>query len=271
MNKLNCPAFTLSDQITDEQLQYFDKHGVIIFRNFLSKEKVALFRNEVDRIEKKWLAEGKEKINGVPLKFGKDQDGNKVIQRLCFLSLHSEHLHQVLVDTRTQALVSLLYPYEGRIAENEKDGLILNHYIRTPDSAFTQMGWHTDSPRDLFLGQKIMPMLNVGIHLDDCPMENGGLRVLAGTHKQGILKLLFAKKYFIDNNADPREVGFDINAGDLTVHDGRIWHRAQQSPHFGEQSRRRVMYVPIITGKYMPKHERSKTPFYHRLASKVQN
>lgn len=271
MNKLNCPAFTLGDQITDEQLQFFDKHGVIIFRNFLTAEKVALFRSEVDRIEKKWLSEGKEKVNGVPLKFGKDQDGNKIIQRLCFLSLHSEHLHQVLVDTRTQALVHLLYPYEGRIAENEKDGLILNHYIRTPDSAFTQMGWHTDSPRDLFLGQKIMPMLNVGIHLDDCPMENGGLRVLAGTHKQGILKLLFAKKYFIDNNADPREVGFDINAGDLTVHDGRIWHRAQQSPHYGELSRRRVMYVPIITGKYMPKNERSKTPFYHRLASKVQN
>jgi hypothetical protein len=86
-----------------------------------------------------------------------------------------------------------------------------------------------------------------------------------------MLKLLFAKKYFIDNNPDPGEVGFDISAGDLTVHDGRIWHRAQQSPHMGEASRRRVMYVPVITGKYMPKNERSKTPFYHRLASKVQN
>jgi phytanoyl-CoA hydroxylase len=31
------------------------------------------------------------------------------------------------------------------------------------------------------------------------------------------------------------------------------------------------MYVPIITGKYMPKDENSKTPFYHRFASKVQN
>jgi len=31
-----------------------------------------------------------------------------------------------------------------------------------------------------------------------------------------------AKKYFIDNNPDAREIGFDINAGDLTVHDGRV-------------------------------------------------
>jgi ectoine hydroxylase-related dioxygenase (phytanoyl-CoA dioxygenase family) len=131
------------------------------------------------------------------------------------------------------------------------------------------MGWHTDSPRDIFLGQKIMPMLNVGIHLNECPYENGGLRLLPGTHKQGIFGLLFRKKYFIDNNEDPDEVGMDIHAGDLTVHDGRLWHRAQSSPHFGEKSRRRVMYVPVITGKYMPKSEKSKTPLYHRIASWV--
>jgi phytanoyl-CoA hydroxylase len=271
MTKLNCPGFILGEKLTEEQLHYFDKNGVIIFRNFVSKDTVALFINEVTRIEKEWLAEGREKVNGVPLKFGKDASGNKMIQRLCFLSLHSKALHELLEDPRVKALLQLLYPYDGRIAENEKDGLILNHYIKHQDSAFTQMGWHTDSPRDLFLGQKIMPMLNVGIHLDDCPFENGGLRVLPGTHKQGILKLLFGKKYFIDNNPDHREVGFDVNAGDLTVHDGRIWHRAQQSPHVGEKSRRRVMYVPIITGKYMPKNANSKTPFYHRLASKVQN
>jgi ectoine hydroxylase-related dioxygenase (phytanoyl-CoA dioxygenase family) len=194
-----------------------------------------------------------------------------MIQRMCFLSLYSEPLHEMLQDPRIKALVGLLYPYEGRIGENEKDGLILNHYVRLPESNFTQMGWHTDSPRDLFLGQKIMPMLNVGIHLDDTPFQNGGLRVLPGTHKQGVLRLLFGKKYFIDNNPDRREIGFDVQAGDLTVHDGRIWHRAALSPLYGDASRRRVMYVPVVTGKYMPKDANSKTPFYHRLASKVQN
>ncbi|MEI9934979.1 MAG: phytanoyl-CoA dioxygenase family protein [Ferruginibacter sp.] len=121
------------------------------------------------------------------------------------------------------------------------------------------------------MGHKIMPMLNVGIHLDDCSYEDGGLRVIPGTHKQGFFKLMFGKKYFIDNNTDPNEVGLDISAGDLTVHDGRMWHRAQQSPYFGERSRRRVMYVPVVTGKFRPKNQDSKTPFYHRLASKVQN
>jgi ectoine hydroxylase-related dioxygenase (phytanoyl-CoA dioxygenase family) len=271
MKKFECPDFILGDTLTEEQMAFFHKFGVIKFKNFLTAENVQLFIREIHRIEKQWLDEGREKVNGIPLKFGKDEHGNKMIQRMCFLSLFSEPFHELLNDPRIVALIGLLYPYEGRIAENEKDGLILNNYVRMPDSSFTQMGWHTDSPRDLFLGQKIMPMLNVGVHLDNCPFENGGLRVLPGTHKQNMIRLLFGKKYFIDNKPDPREIGFDVNAGDLTVHDGRIWHRAQQSPLLGEASRRRVLYVPIITGKYMPKHAGSKTPFYHRFASKVQN
>ncbi|MBY0347649.1 MAG: phytanoyl-CoA dioxygenase [Hydrotalea flava] len=270
MNKWNS-NFKLGDIITVEQKEFFDKNGVIVFRDFLTPQEISLYLNELHRLEHVWLAEGRDKINGVPLKFGKDEQDNKTIQRLCFTSLYSDALHNLLGDERLKALIALLGPYEGRIAENEKDGLVINNYINIPNSTFTQMGWHTDSPRDLFLGQKIMPMLNVGIHLDTCLFENGGLRVLPGTHKQNILQLLFGKKYFVDYSDDPREVGFDIFAGDLTVHDGRTWHRVKQSPLVGEASRRRVMYVPIITGKFKPKHEKSKTPFYHRFTSAVHH
>lgn len=261
--------FHLGEKLTQEQLDFFDEHGVIVFRNFLTTEKISLYLQEISRLEKAWLAENREKINGIPLKFGKDELGNKTIQRLCFTSLYSDALHKIFSDARLIELAGFLAPYEGRIAENEKDGLVVNNYINTANSSFSQMGWHTDSPRDLFLGQKIMPMLNVGIHLDECLFENGGLRVLPGTHKQSVLKLLFGKKYFIDNNDDKAEVGFDIFPGDLTVHDGRLWHRVKQSPKFGEESRRRVMYVPIVTGKYKPKDDKSKTPFYHLFTSKV--
>lgn len=261
--------FHLGETLSPVQLDFFEKHGVIVFRNFLSHEKISLYLEEIKRLEKTWIEEKREKINGIPLKFGKDELGNKTIQRLCFTSLYSDALHEVLNDSRLLKLSGFLGSYEGRIAENEKDGLVVNNYLNTPNSKFSQMGWHTDSPRDLFLGQKIMPMLNVGIHLDECLFENGGLRVLPGTHKQGFLKLLFGKKYFIDNKDDKDEVGFDIQPGDLTVHDGRLWHRVKQSPLFGEASRRRVMYVPIVTGKYKPKDNTSKTPFYHLFTSKV--
>lgn len=261
--------FTLGKVITNEQLNFFNQHGVILFRNFLTGDLVDTYIHELKKIEAAWLAEGREKVNGIPLKFGSDEHGHKTIQRFCFSSQFSAPLHGLLQDERLAALTALLYPYEGRIGENEKDGLVINNYINTPNSNFTQMGWHTDSPRDLFLGQRIMPMLNVGIHLDTCLFDNGGLRVLPGTHKQGMLKLLFGKRYFIDNSDDSDEIGFDIQSGDLTVHDGRTWHRVKQSSLTGEASRRRVMYVPIITGKYKPKDEKSKTPFYHKLAARV--
>jgi len=263
------PDFYLNDRLTPEQIEFFNEFGFIRFKNFVSRSTVASFLEEAHRVEKKWLEEGVEKVNGVPLKFGENEKNEKMISRFAFLSQHSQVLHEFLQDPRLAKLTELLYPYEGRIAEDEKDGLVFNHYIQTPNSGFTKMGWHTDSPRDLFLGQKIMPMLNVGLHLDDCPYANGGLRVLPGTHKQGVFRLLFGKKYFIDNRPDPREVGFDIEAGDLTVHHGSIWHRVQQSNKFGAESRRRVMYIPVVTGRYKPKHGKSKTPLYHRFTKKI--
>jgi ectoine hydroxylase-related dioxygenase (phytanoyl-CoA dioxygenase family) len=265
MKKLTQPVFQFNELVTDEHLNFFRRHGVIHFKNFIPHETVTDFIEEVKSVEALLLKNGINKINGVPLKFGVDTNGSPIIQRLAFTSSFSDTLSKFLQSRQLQSLTRLLEPYEGRISENEKDGLVVNHYINTAESKFTQLGWHTDSPRDLFLGQRILPMLNVGLHLDDCPMSNGGLRVLPGTHNKGLFTMLFKKKYFIDNKPDENETGLDIEAGDLTIHDGQIWHRVQQSPLFGERSRRRVMYIPIITGAYKPKHANSPTAFYHRL------
>ena len=113
-------------------------------------------------------------------------------------------------------------------------------------------------------------MLNVGIHLSTPGPENGGLRILPGTHKQSIYQMLFRKRYFLDNKADEKEVAITPQAGDLTIHDGRLWHRVAQSSVTGEASRRRVIYISIIAGKFEPKHEDSPTAFYQRFASLVK-
>ena len=79
-------------------------------------------------------------------------------------------------DPRLNLLLNL-YDEKARFGTHEKDGLVINHYVNSSESNFTQMGWHTDSVRDLFLGKKMYPMLNVGIHLDDQDPRNGGLRI----------------------------------------------------------------------------------------------
>ena len=82
--------------------------------------------------------------------------------------------------------------------------------------------------------------------------------------------MLFKKKYFLDHDADENELAITPEAGDLTIHDGRLWHRVAQSSVIGEASRRRVIYVPIIAGKYAPKDANSPTVFYQKFAGLVK-
>ncbi|WP_018341717.1 phytanoyl-CoA dioxygenase family protein [Cytophaga aurantiaca] len=264
------PVFTLGETLTVEQLNFFETHGYIHFKNFLKPEVVSTVIKALEDVQDQWIESNREKINGVPIKYGVDLDGKKIVQRFAFASLFSKVLNELLKDPRLKALYPLLQAKDERIGEFEKDGLVVNHYINSETSKFTQMGWHTDCLRDVFYGKKIAPMLNVGIHLDDYDPKNGGLRIIPGTHKQDIFDLLFKKKYYVSHKPDPDEIGFNITAGDLTVHDGRSWHRVEKSKILGEESRRRVMYIPFIGGEYQPKNENSSTQFYQRLSKFVR-
>lgn len=264
------PRFVLGDSLTAEQLAFFKEHGFLHFRSFIPLDTVQELLRASEQVQQQWLADGVEKVNGVPIKYGKDVNGSPIVQRFAFASHHHPVLREFLQDPRFTALFPLLEAPDGRVGENEKDGLVINHYVNVTGSEFSQMGWHTDSLRDVFYGKRIGPMLNVGVHLDGTPATNGGLRLLTGTHRQPLREMLFRKKYYKDVSADDQEVAVETEPGDLTVHDGRMWHRVAKSPLVGEVSRRRVMYVPIIAGKYQPKHENSPTPFYLRFLHLVK-
>ena len=261
--------FTLGEVITSQQQDFFTKNGFIHFKNFIQPETVTDIIRAAEQVQQNWIANKIEKVNGVPIKYGKDLDGSPIVQRFAFINLHHAALSEFTKDPRFKVLLNLVGP-GARLSTTEKDGMVFNHYVNGPESSFTKMGWHTDGLRDIFHGHKLNPMLNVGIHLSTLKPENGGLRILPGTHKQNLYSMLFRKRYFLDNNADSNEIAILPQAGDLTIHDGRLWHRVAQSSVTGEASRRRVIYIPIIAGKYEPKHEDSPTAFYQRFASLVK-
>lgn len=258
------PLFNLTDKLTKEQKDFFEAYGFIHFRPFIDLEMVNKILAESERVQHEWIAKDVKMINGVPIKYGVDVDGKKIVQRFAFLNQHSALLASFLMDKRFEALFELIGAPDCRVGINEKDGLVFNHYINTQGSNYSQLGWHTDSLRDVFYGQKIMPMLNVGVHLDRSTTDNGGLRLLPGTHNKGIKSILFGKRY-LDNKPDENEIGLNVEPGDLTIHDGRLWHRVAQSPYLGEKSRRRVMYVPIITGKVIDRTKETKPRLYQRF------
>lgn len=267
MNEKQAPykTFTASGELTPEQLNFFNKNGFIHFKSFLNKDEVNTVWKSISTVHQQWIDEKKDKINGIPIVFGVDENGNKIVQRSPFTSLFSNELQQMVKSQRLKPFVKLLSNNDARLTENEKDGVVVNHYINHPNSELKQMGWHTDSARDIFYFQKVQPMLNVGIYLTDSTKKHGGLRVLPGTHKQGIRNLLFRKTQFISMAADKNEVLVEAEAGDLVIHHGAIWHRVAMSETYGADSRRITMYVPVICGKPNIKNSHSKTPFYHKL------
>jgi ectoine hydroxylase-related dioxygenase (phytanoyl-CoA dioxygenase family) len=262
--KIQMPRFELGERLTREQSEYLDTYGFVRFKGFLEKKKLAEIVAEVEEIDRRFVREGREAVFGVPLLAGKRADGSGFIQRMVFASLFGEKLHAMLQDARFGAILAEAGP-GYRIGERERDGLVINHYRTEPGSAFKKQGWHTDSLRDVFYLEKPRRYLNVGIYLDDSPIEKGGVRLIPFSHKQGIWPLLTRKRYYLDTEADRDEYGIVAEAGDLTIHDGRIWHRVAQATVTGMASQRRVMYVPLMDGPEKLKHDGSPTPLYFKL------
>ena len=202
-------------------------------------------------------------MNGVPIFWGRI-DGKRAVQRFAFSSLFSQTIRSLVHDPRFEPIRRLVGE-QARVGDDEKDGVVVNRFLNARGSVAPALGWHTDGLRDLFYGRMPLKMLNVGLHLDACPIENGGLRLIPGSHLQGFASMCLRKPYFVSHRPDDEEFAVETRPGDLTVHDGRLWHRVARSQRSGAASLRRSMYVPYLTGPYEPKNERSKTPAYHHL------
>ena len=258
------PTFQLTSDVTQEQRDALDEVGALRFTGVATPEEVAKLRQAIEDLSDQWVEEGRKKVNGIPLKYGQEANGKSFVQRFAFSSLFSSVIKEFVHDERFTA-VRRLCGNDCRVGDREKDGVVINWYRNEAGSRYKALGWHTDGLRDLAYGRMPGPMYNVGFYIDDSPKEKGALRLIPGSHKQGFLKMAFGKPYFIDHREDPREVILEALAGDLTIHDGRLWHRVGRSELEGDASVRRTMYVPYLEGPYEPKNEDSKTPIYHRL------
>lgn len=256
--------FDLGSRITPVQRAFLDLHGFLVFREVARPDEVETILAEIDRIQALWLSEGRKKVYGIPLFVGRGLDGGPLVQRFAFTSMFSDYIRSFVRDERFLPVRGLIGE-DTRVGDQEKDGVVFNRNLNVPGSAYPRLGWHTDGLRDLFYLRMPGPMLNVGLHFDRVHRRDGGLRLIPGSHTQGFLSMCFRKPYFVSHRPDPEEIAVETQPGDLTVHDGRLWHRVEQSPHTGPRSLRRTMYVPYLTDEFQPKSEESRTPPYHYL------
>ncbi|HHO52394.1 MAG TPA: phytanoyl-CoA dioxygenase [Deltaproteobacteria bacterium] len=257
--------FHLGPQVTPIQRAFLDHHGYLVFDRVASEAEVARILDEADQVQARLISEQREAVFGVPIWIGSDPEGEPYLQRLAFTSVFSEFIHEFVRDERFEP-VRQLVGEDARVGDREKDGVVLNRYLNHPGSLRPGVGWHTDGLRDVFYNWRMPdPQLNVGLHLHRVRPEQGGLRILPGTHNQGVFSTLFKKPYFVYHRPDPREIAVETWPGDLTVHDGRTWHRVAPNPAEGWPSLRVSMYVPYVTDAYQPKDEHTRPLLYHRL------
>ena len=216
--------FTLGDRITPVQEHFLEVHGFLHFEGVLNLDEVAVIKSELAQVESQWVDEGRTRVLGIPIFYGRRADGRRFVQRFAFASLFSKRLSEIVQKPRFRALLPLVGP-DARIGEQEKDGVVVNRYLNEKGSIYKRLGWHTDGLRDLFYLRMPKKMLNVGLHLDAVGDAEGGLRLLPGTHTQGFFSMCFRKLYFLWHRKDKNEVCVQTKPGDLTVHDGRLWHR----------------------------------------------
>ena len=79
MSNTQYPKFTLGNKLTEEQISFFDKNGFIHFSGAATPEEVKSIIASTEDLQKKWISSGIKKINGVPIKFGHDENGTAIV------------------------------------------------------------------------------------------------------------------------------------------------------------------------------------------------
>ena len=148
---MDIPRFDLGSALTAEQQAFLDQNGFIVFKGFLQKPEVAGILGHLEALEAKWLAEQRKSVFGIPVQYRTGLDGKPYVSRFAFASCFSEALHGFLAQERFEGVRRLLGP-QFRLGEREKDGMVVNHYLnREGGGSRKDLGWHTDTLRDLFL------------------------------------------------------------------------------------------------------------------------
>ena len=123
------PKFSLHDEITPEQTASFHLNGFIHFKNFLNAVQVSEIIGALSDLQAKWISENIKEVNGIPIRYGFDENNEPIIHRFAFTSLYSKEISNLVHFPAIQSLTKLLESENSRIGENEKDGVVVNHYV----------------------------------------------------------------------------------------------------------------------------------------------
>jgi len=214
----------------------FDQNGFLIVREFLVGEQFARLQQELER----YIC---DVVPGLPSGDAFYQDRNR-----------PQTLQQIQHMGRD--------PFFDGYRENREWNQLAVDLLGEPASA-QEPEWFNKPPgtehptpahQDNFYFCWNPPqVLTMWLALDDADEKNGGLRYVAGSHKQGIrphgpTNVLGFSQGVLDFGRDDldREIAVSLKAGDLLVHHGNTIHRAEPNR---SQNRQRRAFAMVFVGQ----------------------
>jgi phytanoyl-CoA hydroxylase len=177
-----------------EQKRFYDDQGYLVFPEVLSADELATLRSALDEVlqEAEGLTESNDKFS-----ITKGRDGNHYVRRVFSPIKHHQAFHDAAFHPKIlDAVANVIGP-----------NIQLHHTklnLKPPSSPDARFEWHQDYP---FFPHTNYDLIAVLLHIDEATEENGCLRIIPGSHKQGPRIHVFAKDgAFSSQLEDKRDV-----------------------------------------------------------------
>ena len=162
-----------------QQKTFYEDQGYLVFQELLSVSEVAALRAALDEVldEARGLIKSNEKFA-----LSQGVDGTRNVRRIVDPIQH----HRAFRDTAFHP--GILDAVENLIGPN----LQLHHSklnLKPPSSPDARFEWHQVYP---FFPHTNYDLLAVLVHIDEATTENGALRIIPGSHKDGPRRHQFA-------------------------------------------------------------------------------
>ena len=209
--------------LTEEQIAFYRENGYVVVPGLLTPPEAAAYRQETHELMVRLSA-----IRNIDATWGsaKDIAGGAQTQLL--------HCHDVQFQSAAFARLIVDDRLTGVAADLIGPNVQLHHtkaFVKPPEKG-SPFPLHQDAP---FFPHDRHSMIAVILHFDDAPLEKGCVRVLPGSHKNGILPHEPAGGWHLDPARYPVDGATPIpaKAGDalffsyLTVHGSGINESAE--------------------------------------------
>lgn len=233
----------MQDQLTSEQIDFYQTNGYIVIDNFLSPGELEHWRRVVDKA----VAERAGiKIPGKDIKIGDDDGINedasyfgKVFDQLINLWQTDASMKELMFDKRLGKMAADLSGADGiRIWHDQA-------LIKRPWANPT--AWHLDTPFWSFSDKRA---ISIWIALDDATLQNGCLYFIPGSHQRtGFDKITIGRNMdgifeVYPQFTKSKSVAVPMKAGSCSFHNGLTIHGAGANMTSGFRRAMTCAYMP---------------------------